>query len=273
MADNRVIVVLGMHHSGTSVIARSLAVFNVYLGDDLMPSQPDHPTGFWEDNQITATNDRILAARNFSWRKLGFDCALMKKHPAYRQTVKQIAHDVRSRFSHAPLWGFKDPRTCRLLPFWKDVFISTGIKPSYIIVVRHPRSVAESLRSKYGMSMHLGYALWLEHMTAAIHDTRRDNRVFISYDRMMDDPKRELRRQAVALDLDLSKLRSKSARTFIQSFLDPKLRHRRYDQHPLPPETRGHNIYQAAFSLLDAATADAMSQSAFRRAWKALLEK
>lgn len=272
MGNKRVIVVLGMHHSGTSVIARSLAVFNVYLGDDLMLGQPDHPAGFWEDNRITATNDRVLAAQGFSWRKPGFDCARMTALSSYRQTVTLIANDVRARFSHVPLWGFKDPRTCRLIPMWKDVFRLLRVQAGYIIVVRHPRSVAESLRSKYGMSIHMGYKLWLEHMVAAVHETRRNRRVFVSYDRMLDNPRHELRREAKALGLDSCQLKSNSAKAFIESFLDLHLRHRRYERGEYSPSTVRLGRHMQAFSLLDAMAADALTQTDFRRAWTHLFK-
>ncbi len=270
VAEKRVVVVLGMHHSGTSVIARSLMVFNVYLGDDLMPSQPDHPTGFWEDNQITATNDRILVAHGFSWRKPGFDCARLKKHSTYQQTIRHIAQHVHRRFAHAPLWGFKDPRTCRLIPLWKDVFRLLKVQASYIIVVRHPRSVAESLRAKYRMSLRLGYQLWLEHMAAAVTETRQHRRVFVSYDRMLNDPKRELRREAEALQLDTSQLKTEPARSFIQSFLDTQLRHRLYGYDDVLPSATDTGVHMRAYALLDAMAADEISATAFHRAWKKL---
>ncbi len=272
MMTKRAVVVLGMHHSGTSVVARSLAVFGVYLGDDLMASQPDHPKGFWEDNRITAMNDRILTSLGFSWRKPGFDCNRIKKDPGYRQIVRQVAEDVQARFGHAPLWGFKDPRVCRLVPFWKGVFQRIGADASYIISVRHPRSVAESLSAKYGLSLRAGYTLWLEHMAAAVRDTQDDNRVFISYDRMLDDPKRELRREAVALNLDLSKINATPGRIFIQSFLDQKLRHTRYDRDSTASKMPAQGVYGAAFTLLDAVAADAIPQKVFSVAWKTLLE-
>ncbi|MGC8559744.1 MAG: sulfotransferase family protein [Phycisphaerae bacterium] len=271
MMTKRAVVVLGMHHSGTSVVARSLAVFGVYLGDDLMASQPDHPRGFWEDNRITATNDRILTALGFSWRKPGFDCNRMKKYPGYRQTVRQVAEDVRTRFGHVPLWGFKDPRTCRLVPFWKSVFQRIGADASYIISVRHPRSVAESLHAKYGLSLRKGYTLWLEHMAAAVSATQYDNRVFVSYDRMLDDPGRELRREAVALNLDLSKINATPGRIFIESFLDQNLRHTRYDRESTSLKMPAQSVYGAAFTLLDAVAADAIPQEVFSTAWKTLL--
>ncbi|MGC9259261.1 MAG: sulfotransferase family protein [Phycisphaerae bacterium] len=271
MAEKRVIVVLGMHHSGTSVIARSLAVFNIYLGDDLMPGQVDHPSGFWEDNRITAANDRILIAEGFSWRTPGFNCAKMKQNPRYPQTVRGIAEDLRRRFGSAPIWGFKDPRTCRMVPLWKDIFTKVGVQASYIVVVRNPRSVAESLRAKYGMTLRLGYTLWLEHLAMAVRETRRAQRVFVSYDRMLDDPRRELRREAAALNLDESTLQTAAARVFVCSFLDRKLRHRYHDPGKVPRPARWESVYHHAYGLLGAVAADEISDTEFQKAWQAVV--
>lgn len=46
-SSRRVIVVLGMHRSGTSVFARGLPVLGVELGDRLMAPDPYNPRGFW----------------------------------------------------------------------------------------------------------------------------------------------------------------------------------------------------------------------------------
>ncbi len=48
----RVIVLLGMHRSGTSPITRGLKALGVELGEDLLPSAPENPTGFWEDAAV-----------------------------------------------------------------------------------------------------------------------------------------------------------------------------------------------------------------------------
>ena len=109
-------------------------------------------------------------------------------------------------------------------------------------------------------------------MAAAIRDTQCDNRVFISYDRMLDDPKCELRREAVALNLDLSKINATTGRTFIKSFLDQKLRHRRYEGYQAANGKPSHDLYSAAFTLLDAIAADAIPEEVFSIAWKTLLE-
>ena len=57
---SRVIVVLGMHRSGTSAIARSLELLGVGLGDNLHPAGFDNPKGFWEDRACLEINEELL---------------------------------------------------------------------------------------------------------------------------------------------------------------------------------------------------------------------
>ena len=42
------------------------------------------------------------------------------------------------------LWGFKDLRVTRLLPFWQQVFDEMGLRPSYVWAVRDPAQCAAS---------------------------------------------------------------------------------------------------------------------------------
>ena len=59
---NRVICALGMHRSGTSVVARMLNLLGVYLGTDQSVSgtSEDNPKGYWEHHAIVLLNDEIL---------------------------------------------------------------------------------------------------------------------------------------------------------------------------------------------------------------------
>src|SRR3569623_3460976 len=52
-----IVVVLGMHRSGTSAITRGLTVLGVELGDRLMPPKENiNDRGFFEDFDIKAIN-------------------------------------------------------------------------------------------------------------------------------------------------------------------------------------------------------------------------
>ena len=60
-SNGRLIVVLGMHRSGTSAITRGLQVMGVELGDRMMPPvEGNNSKGFWEDLDLYALNIEIL---------------------------------------------------------------------------------------------------------------------------------------------------------------------------------------------------------------------
>ena len=57
-----IVVVLGMHRSGTSAVTRGLTVLGVELGDRLMPPKENiNDRGFFEDIDINAINVRYIA--------------------------------------------------------------------------------------------------------------------------------------------------------------------------------------------------------------------
>ena len=67
MPSSRAVLVLGMHRSGTSALARGLQMLGVYLGNDFLSPQPDNPTGYWEDRNIFELNERLLAVFGLKW--------------------------------------------------------------------------------------------------------------------------------------------------------------------------------------------------------------
>jgi hypothetical protein len=68
MTHRRIVVVLGMHRSGTSAIARGVKALGVDLGTRLMaPAAGNNDRGFWEDVDISRLNGRVLAALGCDW--------------------------------------------------------------------------------------------------------------------------------------------------------------------------------------------------------------
>ena len=67
-SNDRLIVVLGMHRSGTSAITRALKVLGVDLGDRLMLAvEGDNNKGYWEDIDFNALNIEMLRAIGKDW--------------------------------------------------------------------------------------------------------------------------------------------------------------------------------------------------------------
>ena len=69
--DSRLVVVLGMHRSGTSAITRGLSALGVPLGNNLMPPMlNNNDKGFFEDLEINELNTELLTALNRDWDSL-----------------------------------------------------------------------------------------------------------------------------------------------------------------------------------------------------------
>src|SRR5580700_153075 len=113
----RLIVVLGMHRSGTSVITRGLKVMGVAVVDRLMPPvEGINAKGFWEDIDLCELNNEVLSAPGSDWNDL------VSIEPSDVQTLRKKGHFpsavqlLRQKVGSAPIFGFKDPRVAKLLP-------------------------------------------------------------------------------------------------------------------------------------------------------------
>ncbi|WP_455230107.1 rhamnan synthesis F family protein [Geopseudomonas aromaticivorans] len=228
MVQKHIVVVLGMHRSGTSAITRGLQVLGVQLGDRLMPAVPgNNEKGFWEDLDVNALNIDLLGALGHDWHTLTplvsgeFDLPVVA---AFRLRAVKL---VREKLLAVDCFGLKDPRISRLLPFWVSVFNHINVHVSYVIACRHPMSVAQSLAKRDGFALEKGYQLWLEHMMASLSGTQAQPRVVVDYDLLMEDPAHQLQRVAGALGLKFD-VSSQAYAEYREEFLEDSLRHSRF---------------------------------------------
>ena len=136
---SRAVLVVGMHRSGTSAIARGMAALSVYLGTDFLDAQPENPTGYWEDKGIVEIDERVLKALGLSWDDVTpIEPADFRRWRLWRLRSAAARYIMRA-FGSYPLWGFKDPRTIRLLPFWQAVLSKCNVDDAYVVATRNPR--------------------------------------------------------------------------------------------------------------------------------------
>jgi hypothetical protein len=233
-----------MHRSGTSALARGLQMVGVYLGNDFLTAQPDNPTGYWEDRNIYEINERLLSVFGLKWE----DVALIENARWHEQAVEPLlaeaVHYLRSQFVSHPLWGFKDPRTIRLLPFWRSALHRLEVDESYLIVIRNPRSVANSLMRRHGMDAVTAHLLWLAYVVPNLSLIADQRFIVADYDLVMADPRQELERIARGLDIPLDDTGRAGIEQFASNFLDANLRHSFFNASDfeldlnLPPLTR-----------------------------------
>lgn len=235
--QKKVFVVLGMARTGTSAISRALKVFGVDLGDALTKSQEQwNPTGFWEDSDIVyGINGKIFSRLDFA------PYGMMTIPPAdlARNKIADIYDEaaavLEKRLQHVEVFGFKDPSTIKVLPFWRGVFSKMKVKDYYLIALRNPLAAARSYQKLTGCELELGLLLWCSHLLQAVEDTRDTKRLVVSYDLLLQDPRRQLDRIANAFQPGA--INEEDAQFYTQEFLDKKLNrfqstHDELNEHP-----------------------------------------
>ena len=260
-AGKRVVVVLGMHRSGTSAATHALEAMGVDLGDRLMPPAPgNNEKGFFEDVEVNAINIDLLETFGEEWDSLAPISAADLKSDLEPLRARARALLLR-RLQRSDTYGFKDPRTCKLLPFWQSIFAELGLEDAYVIALRNPLSVANSLEQRDGMAFETSCLLWLAHMLPSVVLTQGRPRVVVDYDRLVEAPAAELQRMAAALGLQQS-LQQPAAATFAAEFMEQRLRHAVFRPEDSAADPRIPAPVQALFAVLEEASADRASLEA-----------
>jgi hypothetical protein len=218
--DNRVIFVLGMGRSGTSALTRVIALCGASLPSGLLPAGWSNPTGHWEPTAALELNDRFLAVDGSDW----YDVRLPGRIPVDSSRGAEFVARIRTFLAGIDAPGplvLKDPRITALSPFWFAAARSIGRGVSVVIPVRNPMEVAASLATRDGLSTEHSLALWLKYNLLAEQASRGLPRVFVAYDSLLEDWRKEVGRIARGLGLPLAS----SAQ--VDAFLDPDLHRER----------------------------------------------
>ncbi len=186
--ERQVVVVLGMHRSGTSAVAGCLQRMGVDFGPRMMPATADNPRGYYEHIDLVNLHDRLLLALGRSWDDtFPFPADWWLNEPATGRYREEAVRILRRDFPGDAAWGLKDPRLCRLLPWWMPLWQATNSVPYFVIVRRSPREVAASLNKREGFSAAKSYLLWLQHLLEAERNTRGQRRVFVDFTSFLAD--------------------------------------------------------------------------------------
>jgi lipopolysaccharide biosynthesis glycosyltransferase len=219
------VLVLGMHRSGTSALTRVINLLGADLPRDLMPAaEGNNEPGFWESKDAYRINEDILAAGGSTWadwRRFNPDWF---RSPAVAQFKERALAILERDFSASAFFVLKDPRICRLLPFWLGVLREFGADAKCVLPIRNPIEVALSLHARDNFLPVKSYLLWLRHVLDAEQGSRGLSRGFLSYSELLTDWRATITALSDNIDLAWPR-RSATAAVEIDSFLQGGHRH------------------------------------------------
>ncbi len=176
------VIVLGMHRSGTSAIANCLTNLGFEFPGEAVPATEYNQRGHWEPRAIVEIHDDFLHALGRTWsdpRPLG---AELFQGEAAAEARKRLRECIQQDFLALGQWVLKDPRMCRLMPLWREVFEDMPLELRFLHVLRSPLSVADSLLHREGFSKQKSYLLWLRHNLEAEAVTRGMERSWLHFE-------------------------------------------------------------------------------------------
>ena len=181
------LVVLGMHRSGTSALTGALVKSGAFPGTKVMPATADNPEGYWECAPVVHLNDELLKRMGSRWDSVAPLPAGWMAQPGVEALRAEAARIVAAQFGDSKWAVLKDPRLCRVLPFWRDAFAAAGFTLGCALMVRRPMEVAASLARRDQFAPEKSLALWYAHLIDAERDSRGMPRATISYDALLAD--------------------------------------------------------------------------------------
>jgi hypothetical protein len=238
-----------MHRSGTSVVTRGLKSVGVYLGDSLLGPQPDNPKGYWENWKTFEVNEAVMKAIDRPWwssRPIPPETWEGRELDELKDRAASVLVEL---FRGRRLWGFKDPRTIRLFPFWSDVLGRLGASVSIVLSIRPPRSAIASLIARDAMPVADAEELWLEYMLPSLPTIAEYPVLVVDYDRLLRSPIRELRRIAKHLGVTIDPT-DPEVTEYTKSFVDRGLRHHLQPAVEVPGRSEHATLAEEVYAAL-----------------------
>jgi len=233
------IIVTGMHRSGTSAVSQLMRAWGVDFGPEssLLAADRWNERGYLESKRILDTNSRIVTG----WPRSSGGLSALCSQLVYFTRPSRRAIDRRARRGVSALRdaaeeyrgrAVKDPRFCLTLRHWRAVHEPDSI----VLCLRHPSDVADSLRRRQRVPVSSGLRFWKYHWEALLDQLDGVDAHWFRFDDLLADGRVEACRSlAEYLGLDLPVTALEAA---VEEHFAERLVHRSPTRSDLPWEVR-----------------------------------
>lgn len=148
--ENKVLVIAGMHRSGTSLITQWLYKCGLQVGDELMAPGIGNEEGHFEDMDFIRAHCDVLDMINQPTD--GF--LNVEMPPVPEAGMRRLEAVIQQKNEANKQWGWKDPRTCLFLPAYRELLPDAR----YLIIVRDFQSSVSSAMTRLHKEIDALYA-------------------------------------------------------------------------------------------------------------------
>ncbi len=208
------VIIVGMHHSGTGLLTRIIALGGLFIIRDM---------GHSETKLFTIRlNDTLLMRGQWYKNPILSVAEVLALKPLFTEFLsKELEPYFKANgYSAARRWGFKDPRACVLLPLYLDSFPEATV----VHILRDPRNVAASLagQHKKGLGVVQDLEFWKTLRTQHVERVRSCEKEIpgryyeMEYEQLCREPMSIISRLFTFLGLELNQV--------VEAFAKKKIR-------------------------------------------------
>lgn len=249
------IIVTGMHRSGTSLIAHILSEYGISFGADATFYRPDawNVQGYFEQRDIIDLNSRIVcrfprtqsaisrALGQLLYLRMPGLAVIERRGHAFADEISALDEKYRDM-------GVKDPRYCVTLKQWT----SCCHVDACVVCLRSPWEIVASLKRRQRIPPRIGLRFWHYHMAALLDSLPHKNTIIVHYNELTGpgfEPELERLRLGLKLELTQAEAVKRFRKVYTKDFY-----HCREDgDRPLPPESQ--EVWDAFLALHQCAAA------------------
>jgi hypothetical protein len=258
------LLILGMHRSGTSAYTNTFALLGAALPRSLMSGNISNEKGHFESSRLFLEHDKMLAeigSQWYDWNALSED---FFKSTLARKFAARFAEIVREEYEDAELIVVKDPRICRFVPIWREVATLLDATIKIVTPFRNPMEVASSLKRRDNLAIQESLLVWTRHVLDAEFWTRDLPRAFIAYEALLGDWRSVVDRCSKEIGLAFPR-RSPKAERQVDIYLDRGLRRNMFADNEFLSHSNIPDWTQDAYVSLKKLQTDSRNQEVQRK--------
>lgn len=216
-----VLIIAGMHRSGTSFVSSMLKESGLNVGERLTDGAAANAKGFFENIDFVRLHANILKDQGLNpsgWT--------LEEKIEVSDEYRKLAQTTVLENQQPTAWGWKDPRTTLFLDFWNELLPEA----KYLFVFRSPWEIVDSLFRRGDKAFQddpsQAVKVWEHYNRLALrfYNKHRDQCIFVHVDQVAENPKALVESISKKFSLPLTPANS----TFDQSLFrkEPATSHR-----------------------------------------------